>query len=286
MENWINNVVFDYQGITITHLAIFRTAFIGIITWTAVELSRRFWRRVERNYDDFNHSHLFLISKISTTLIVVVGIIVTLEYLGMDFGKLTLVASALSVGIGFGLQDSVRNMAAGVVILTERSLRLGDWIVCGTTTGFVRKINVRSTFIETWDKAEVVVPNSDLVTQQVTNLTLTKPSGRIVLDIGVAYGSDIELVETILLTAAKNHSSVLTDGSDPHPVVLFIGFGDSALKFELRCFIYDVVNRLFVMSDLYKTVYREFHRHDIHIPFPQRDIHIQHKSMEQDVNPN
>ena len=256
-----------------------RTVFIAILTWAAVILSKKMWARVEKVRENFNHSHLYVISRMTTSLIVVVGAIVALEYLGMDFGKLTLVASALSVGIGFGLQDIVKNVVAGIVILTERTIRVGDWIVSGSTTGFVQKIAIRSTIIQTWDEAEVVVPNSNLVTHQITNWTLTKPTGRIILRIGVAYGSDIELVENILLTAAKNHSSVLTDGSDPLPVVLFTGFGDSALAFELRCFIGDVVNRLFVMSDLYKTVHREFGRHCINIPFPQRDIHIHHKDM-------
>ena len=238
--------------------------------------------RVERTHENFNRSNLFLLSRITTSLIVVVGIIVALEYLGVDFGKLTLVASALSVGIGFGLQDSVKNMAAGIVILTERNIRIGDWIVCGTTTGFIQKITIRSTIIQTWDEAEIVVPNSDLVTQQITNWTLTKPTGRIVLRVGVAYGTDIELVETVLIAAAQSHSSVLIDGSEPVPVVLFTGFGDSALEFELRCFVNDVVNRLFVISDLYKTVYREFKSHDITFPFPQRDVHIHRQSEQQD----
>jgi len=240
--------------------------------------------RVERNYENFNRSNLFLISRITTSLIIVIGIVVALEYLGMDFGKLTLVASALSVGIGFGLQDSVKNMAAGVVILTERTMRIGDWIVCGTNTGVIQKITIRSTIIQTWDKAEIIVPNSELVTQQVTNWTLTKPTGRIVLPVGVAYGTDIEVVETILLAASQSHHNVLTDGSEPLPVVLFIGFGDSSLEFELRCFIDDVVNRLFVISDLHKMVYREFNSHGIKIPFPQRDIHIHRQGGQQNID--
>jgi small-conductance mechanosensitive channel len=286
LENWINNVVFDYKGITLTHLSVLRTILIAVLTWAAVALSKRFWMRVERNHENFNRSNLFLVSRLTTTLIVVIGIIVALEYLGMDFGKLTLVASALSVGIGFGLQDSVKNMVAGIIILTERTIRVGDWIVCGTTTGFVQKITIRSTIILTWDKAEIVVPNSDLVSHQITNLTLTESTGRIVLRVGVAYGTDIKLVENILLSAAQYHPGILTDGSEPVPVVLFTGFGESALEFELRSFVKDVVSRLFVISDLYKNIYQEFNHHAIKIPFPQREIHMDAKSDQQNFEPS
>jgi small-conductance mechanosensitive channel len=286
MSNWANNVIFEYGGMTITLLVVVRTGLIAILTWAAVRFSKWFWARVEQKQQNFNHSHLYVISRISTFLIVVVGIIVALEYLGMDFSKLTLIASALSVGIGFGLQDIVKNVVAGLVILSERALRIGDWIATGTSTGVIRKINIRSTTIQTWDKTEIIIPNSDLITTQVTNWTLTNETGRITLPIKVAYGSDIELVENTLLAIANNHDSVLTDKSEPLPVVLFIGFGDSALEFELRCFVDDVVNRLFVMSDLYKSVYLEFNRHGIIIPFPQRDIHIHQQDTLQHVDAN
>ena len=247
---------------------------ILFITWVAVQLSKIFWVRVERAHDNFNHSHLYVISRVSKVFIILIGIAVAFEYLGIDFTNLTLIASALSVGIGFGLQDSVRNIMAGIVILTERSLRIGDWISTESSTGFIKQINIRSTVIQTWDRTEVIVPNSDLVKTPVTNWTLSKSTGRITLNVGVAYGSDIKLIELTLLEIATKDERIISDGSEPQPIVLFIGFADSCIQFELRCFVRNVRDRLVVLSDLYKAVYLKFSDLGIKIPFPQRDIHI------------
>ena len=182
--------------------------------------------------------------------------IVALAFLGLDFSKLTLIASALSIGIGFGLRNIIDNVSSGIVLLFERSIRVGDWVVVGSTEGLVTKVNIRSTVIQTWDEAEVIVPNADLITAQVTNWTLNTPSGRIHIPLGVAYGTDPELIRELLLDIANSNQEVVKDGSEPEPIVLFFGFGDSELRFELRCFIKDIMQQIIVKSDLNQAIAR------------------------------
>jgi small-conductance mechanosensitive channel len=179
------------------------------------------------------------------------------------------------VGIGFGLQNVVNNFVSGLILLFERPIKTGDWVVVGETEGFVKRIRIRSTQIQTFDRADVIVPNSDLISHQVTNWMLYDPLGRIKVRVGVAYGSDTEKVRDILLEVASGHDMVIKDGSAPEPQVLFRGFGDSSLDFELRCHIDHIDYRLLVISDLNFAIDKAFREHGIEIPFPQRDIHVQ-----------
>lgn len=206
-----------------------------------------------------------------------VALIIGLSLAGFSFQNLAIVAGALSVGIGFGLQNIVNNFVSGIILLFERPIRRGDWVVVGGTEGTVKNIRVRSTEIETFDRSDVVVPNSEFISQQVTNMTLNDPFGRVKVAIGVAYGTDVEKVRELLLQVANEHGQVLKEGNFrrvPKPSVLFMGFGDSSLDFELRCFIRDIRDWPFVRSDLNFAINAAFVEHNIEIPFPQRDVHI------------
>jgi small-conductance mechanosensitive channel len=203
-----------------------------------------------------------------------VATLFALGMVGLDFSKLALIAGALSVGIGFGLQNIVSNFISGLILLFERPVRTGDWVVVGGIEGYVRKINIRATVIETFDMAEIIVPNSEFISSQVTNWTLGSNVGRAVLPVGVAYGSDTEKVKQILLDVARAHPDVITNSSAPEPSVVFREFGDSSLNFQLRCFLRNVNSRLVIMSDLNFAIDKAFREADIEIPFPQRDLHI------------
>ena len=205
---------------------------------------------------------------------VLIAIIVSLAMAGIDFANLALIAGALSVGIGFGLQNIVNNFISGLILLFERPIKTGDWIVVGNTEGYVKRIRIRSTQLQTFDRADVIVPNAELITGQVTNWMLSDTTGRARIPIGVAYGTDVQKVKAILLKIADEHPDVLTDGSVPAPFVLFKEFADSSLNFELRCHIRNIDNRLRVVSDINFAIDKAFREAGISIPFPQRDVHI------------
>jgi small-conductance mechanosensitive channel len=193
---------------------------------------------------------------------------------GFDFGNVAIVAGALSVGIGFGLQNIVNNFVSGLILLFERPISKGDWIVVGGTEGVVKEIQIRSTRIETFDRSDVIVPNSELISNQVTNWVLSSRSGRAIIPVGVAYGTDTEKVREILLDIADKNENVSKSGYFPAPIVLFRAFGDSSLNFELRIFLREIDKRLSVISEINFAIDKAFREQGIEIPFPQRDLHI------------
>lgn len=207
--------------------------------------------------------------------IIILSVIVALSLAGVNFQSLAIIAGALSVGIGFGLQNIVNNFVSGLILLFERPVRAGDWISVNNIEGIVKKISIRSTQIETWDRADIIIPNSDLISQSVTNMMLHDNFGRVVVSIGVAYGSDIKLVNELLLKMANEHPQAIKNHPNvPDPSVIFTQFGDSSLNFDLRFFIRDITYKLSVMNDINTAINEKFNEHGIEIPFPQRDIHV------------
>ena len=213
----------------------------------------------------------FSISAAASYAGVALAILLSISALGLDLSNLAIIAGALSVGIGFGLQNVVNNFVSGVLLLIERPIKVGDWVIVGNYEGTVRRISVRSTEIETFDRSEVIVPNSDLIASPVVNWTHKTRTARLKVPVGVAYGTDTRKVHDILLDLAKRHEKV---ASHPEPYVLFRSFGDSSLNFELRVYVPDVDYFLSVPSDLNFAIDEAFREEGIEIPFPQRDIHI------------
>lgn len=206
---------------------------------------------------------------IGTTIVVFIG----LSIAGFDISNLTVIAGALSVGIGFGLKNIVSNFVSGIILLFERPVKPGDWVEVGDTIGFIQKIKMRATNIKTFDNSEVLVPNSELLSHHVTNWNLSNSIGRLIIKVGVAYGSDTEQVKNLLMDVAKNHNQVVKR-SGYKPQIHFRSFGDSSLNFELRVMIYNIKNIYQVESDLNFAVDNAFKEAGITIPFPQRDLHI------------
>lgn len=202
---------------------------------------------------------------------IIIAALVAMSTLGLDMSNLAIVAGALSVGIGFGLQAIFNNFVSGLILLFERPVKVGDWVIVGDQQGTIKKIRVRSTEIETFWNSSVIVPNSQLISETVTNWTLHDRVGRVDVSVGVAYGSDTQKVKEVLLQVVKEHPQVRTT---PEARVFFMNFGESSLDFELRCFIRNIRDVFAVSSDLRFAIDKAFRDHNIQIPFPQRDVRI------------
>ncbi|NOX18882.1 MAG: mechanosensitive ion channel [Chlorobi bacterium] len=211
------------------------------------------------------------ITSLARYTIIGIGIFVAFLSAGLDLNRFTLLAGALGVGIGFGLQDLVSNFISGIILIFERPVQVGDVIVVGKLSGEVKKIGIRSSIIRTWEGAEIIIPNGHLISSEVTNWTFSDKKRRMEIPVGVKYGSDVNLVKKLLLECAASHSEVLTI---PAPEALFTDFGDSALEFELRCWTANSGSRLEIESELRYRIDNAFKENNIEIPFPQRDIHI------------
>ena len=204
-------------------------------------------------------------------LIIFVGLLLTFSLLGYSLTNVTIILSALGVGIGFGLQGIVNNFVSGLILLFERPIREGDTIVLGEQWAQVKQIGMRATIIETFDKSEMVIPNADMINNHVTNWTLSNRQVRLSVPVGVDYGSNVPLVVETLMACANDNSFVM---KSPTPEVLFLNLGESSLDFKLRVWIPDADDILTVKSQLYHEIFKRFREKEISIPFPQRDLHL------------
>ncbi len=204
-------------------------------------------------------------------VITAVGLLMIVSTLGLQWSQVQWLVAALSVGIGFGLQEIVANFISGLIILFERPVRVGDTVTIGDTTGTVTRIQIRATTVRNWDKQELLVPNKEFITGRLLNWTLTDQVNRMVIPVGVEYGSDTRKALALLTEVAAEHPKIL---DDPAPLITFEGFGDNALHLVLRCYLETLEFRLAVMTELYQAIDDKFRAAGIGIAFPQRDIHL------------
>jgi small-conductance mechanosensitive channel len=246
---------------------------IVVLAFVAARFLRRLVRTRLLVHTKMDAGLQYLVSRIFGYIVLVLGLMIGLESIGVNLSSLTVIAGALGVGIGFGLQNIVHNFVSGLILMGERSIQIGDRVDVGGTLGEVTRIGARSTSVRTNDNIIIIVPNSEFVTNRVINWTqLGDQRVRLHLPVGVSYASDPRTVERLLLETAAAHPHVL---KDPEPRVVFRGFGDSALNFELRVWTTEMTRRPTVLeSDLYFAIWDAFKAAGIEIPFPQRDLHL------------
>jgi len=203
--------------------------------------------------------------------ITAIGILLAVNTIGFKWSSVQWLVAALGVGLGFGLQEVVANFICGLIVLFERPFRVGDTVTIGEVNGTVSRIRIRATTIIDWDRKELIVPNKEFITGQLINWSLSDPIVRFSVNVGIAYGSDTELAEKLLLKVLHENPLVL---KDPKPTAYFLGFGDNSLNFQLRLFINNIDHRLPVQHEIHKAVDREFRKAGIVIAFPQRDVHF------------
>ncbi|QDV47078.1 Miniconductance mechanosensitive channel MscM precursor [Stieleria neptunia] len=213
----------------------------------------------------------YAITTLVSYAIVLAGTIATCSTIGLQWSQIQWLATALTFGLAFGLQEMFANFVAGLIILLERPIRVGDVVTVDDVTGVVSRIRIRATSITNWDRKEYVVPNKEFITGRLLNWTLSDKVNRIVIEVGLAYGSDTERAREILLKAANDHPLIL---DDPPSLATFEGFGDNALNLSLRTYLPTLDNRLEVIHQLHTEIDQAFRRAGIEVAFPQRDLHI------------
>jgi small-conductance mechanosensitive channel len=217
----------------------------------------------------------YAVGRILQYVVVVAGILVCLDTLGVDLGTLAALGAMLSVGIGFGLQNIAQNFISGVILLIERPIQKGDFVVVGDIVGTVVEIEMRATKVLSRDGVAMIVPNSEFISGRVFNQSKPTTRRRVRIGVGVAYGSDTASVRDTLVGVAKAHPDVL---QEPAPIVLFKNFGDSSLDFELAVWLDSPEREPVITSDLRFHIDQAFREHKIEIPFPQREIRLRQEA--------
>lgn len=204
-------------------------------------------------------------------IIIATGFVIVFQRVGLEWDQLRWIVTGLSVGIGFGLQKIIANFVSGLIILFERPIRIGDFVTIGEMSGTVTRIKIRATTLGDLDNREILIPNENLISQEVTNWTLSNSVTRIVMPVGVAYGTDTDKAREIMLEVVRANARIL---ETPPPQVFFLGFGDSSLDFEVRVFLRSFDDRFPVRHQVHTAINKAFAKADIEIPFPQRDLHV------------
>ncbi len=257
------------QNYSILDLMTLTVIFVGLIMGSSIltnVLRTQVLQvtRIQRGWQE-------AIATVTKYLLIVIGGLVILQIWGLDLSSLTLIASALGIGLGFGLQNIAKDFGSGLVLIFEQTIKVGDFIELTDYMGTVEHIGGRSTLIRTLDQVSIIVPNSRFLEGEVINWSHLNPISRLHIPVGVAYQSDVHHVQAALLEAGNHHPEVL---KQPQPQVFFIGFGDSALEFELLVWIATPSRQPIIKSELNFEIEAALKRHNIEVPFPQRDLHV------------
>ncbi|MCW8850590.1 MAG: mechanosensitive ion channel [Melioribacteraceae bacterium] len=261
--------------ISLVSILLFGFILIGFIL-AARLIKTRFLSKILTRFK-IEEGMQFTLTKISQYIVVFIGAVVALQFIGIDLTGLAVVLGFLSVGIGFGLQNVTSNFISGLILLFERPIKIGDRVTVGDTEGDVKHINIRSTTIQSVNNIAYIVPNSEFISTTVINWSHGDNRLRVDLDVGVSYNSDLDLVIKVLNEIANDNEDIL---KDPKPEVHLREFGDSSWNMRLRVWIDKPKNHYYVRSDLNCAIVRAFRKNNIEIPFPQRDLHLRSSNIE------
>jgi potassium efflux system protein len=270
---WTSTVMVEGQA-TVSRISLESVVFVTLMIGVTIYAARKLPALVElvlRSRTDVSAGTRYTVSTLLNYIILGVGILVALSKLGLDWSKLQWLVAALGVGIGFGLQEIVANFICGLIILFERPISVGDIITVGDQDGIVTRIRIRATTIRDWNNKELLIPNKEIITGRLLNWSLTDTRLRILLPVGIAYGSDAALALKILAETVADDERVL---ADPAPSIIFSDFGESSLNMVCRFYIDTFDNMWPVKTALHLEIYRRFEEAGIVISFPQRDVHL------------
>jgi small-conductance mechanosensitive channel len=263
---------FTLGNVPITPPFLIKSFILLLILILAARFIRRFIRYQILSRTSLDIGQQFALERGIGYIVFVIGLMIVLQSSGVNLNSLIVLGGAIGIGIGLGLQTIANNFTAGIILLIERSIKVGDRVEVGSLNGDVIQIGARATWVRTNDNIDVIVPNSEFTQKPVTNWTGEDRQVRFSVPLGVSYGSKPEKVREILLDVAAHHPEVL---ADPEPDVIFCGFGDSSLNFDLRVWTTQRVQTPQVLrSELYFRIFEAFGKNSIEIPFPQRDLHL------------
>lgn len=263
--------LFTINRTPITLSSVFLFLIVLAITYFFAKFTNFFiLRRLLKRFN-VDEGLRFTLQRINFYTLMLIGVIIAFQFIGIDLSGLAVIFGMLSVGIGFGLQNITSNFVSGIILLLERPIKIGDRVMVGDTEGDVLDINIRSTTISSLNNVSIIVPNSDFISSKVINWSHGDPKVRITIDVGVSYDSDLDLVLHTLREVADEHPNVL---KRPEPDVLFLSFGDSAWNLRLRVWLPNPKNHHKIRSELNIAIVRKFRERNIEIPFPQQDLHV------------
>lgn len=265
------NIEGEMQAVSATLWDLIKALFTGLVTFIAAKNLPGFLDLFVLKRSGITAGSRYAITTVLGYVIIIIGILIVSDHLGIEWSNLQWIIAALGVGIGFGLQEIIANFISGLIILFERPVRLGDYVTIGDQSGHITRIQIRATTLADLDNREILIPNRELIAGRVTNWTLSNSTLRLVVPVGIAYGSDTAKAQALILKTVKDIPGIL---DMPEPQVFFIGFGDSSLNFEIRCFLANLNLRFPIKHDVHSRVNKALEDANIAIPFPQRDVRI------------
>lgn len=260
----------NQNAVTVKDFIVF-IIFLSVFIMLGSLVRRLMLKKVFKKYDHVEMGLRYTMARITQYVIVIIGVLISFQFIGISLSSLGVIFGLLSVGIGFGLQNVTSNFISGLIVLFERPVSVGDRVVVNDIEGDVMEINIRSTKIRTLNNVYIIVPNSEFVSKDVVNYSYGDPTYRVDMSVGVSYSSDLDTVNDTLLEIAKANKQVL---DTPKPEVHLVEFGDSSWNMQLRVWIRNVKLHPSIRNEINREIVHRFREHEIEIPFPQRDLHL------------